>query len=129
MDKSFKKDVILLTNILNNIDDIMSTMDELGCNTSDTKKSILYNKRASDLCMLYIVKIVEYTKLMTEDTVDCIKEEMEIEKLCKCVDSLSDDNTDRIKVMNCVKQIVRSNVIRVLKDRRVFCLQNKGGTA
>lgn len=69
MNKSLRRDIQLLTKILDNQNKIIKALKRFGCNQKNLENDI----EAFDLCAFYMAQIGESAKLLTDLTIDSFR--------------------------------------------------------
>lgn len=79
MNKSFKRDVQVLSKIRLTQDYIVTAIKNSGCSFTQQQHGLFNNREAFDLCSFYMAQIGEKVKLLTDSTKTCLNKNINID--------------------------------------------------
>ena len=127
-DQNLARDVQLLTYILKNQSKIQKVIKDFKCDFSNTSKSVANNEYAFDLCAMYMAQIGENTKLLSVETKEELGKVIDI-NILRYFRNMIDHAYEKVNkqyLQAYIENMISPKVVKVLKERYLYCIQNKG---
>lgn len=121
MNKSFKRDIQLLTKILDNQNKMIKTLKRFGCNQKNLENDI----EAFDLCAFYMAQIGEASKLLTDSTISSFSvfDPLVTKKFRNMIDHVYED-VNRAYLKAFIFSTISQPSIQEIINRLSYCREN-----
>ena len=127
VNKSFKRDVQILTKIRVNQNYIEGVVRNNGCSFTQQANGLFNNREAFDLCSFYMAQIGEKVKLLTDSTKDCLNKYFNLDILVYFRNMIDHDydSVNRVILQSYIQQIISKEFVDAVEDRIKYCNSNK----